>query len=508
MMSVRAKISARAGMPTASRTLHGSACLGVVAALLLSGCAIGPDFVRPAPPAEDRYTSEPQAPQTLAADGQAQRFKSDTAVAADWWQLFRSVQLDAAVQQAIAHSPTLEASEATLRQSQDNLRAGYGVFYPQLNAAVSGARERSAPIAQGEQVPGTVFNYVSASGSISYVLDVFGGERRTVEALRAQSDYQRFAGKAAYVTLSADVVNTCIARAAYAAQIRATEKLIALELEQLAATEAQVNAGTAAYSSVLSMQSLIAANRAALAPLAFKLDQTAHLLVTLEGATPATATLPDIDLDGLALPQDLPISLPSDLVRQRPDILQAEAQLHAASANIGVATAAMFPSFTLNGTFGVAGSSFGNLSPENGKFWSVGPSLSIPLFRGGSLWYERKAAIDAFDQTQANYRQTVLSAFQQVADALKALEHDAEALQAQADSRRAAAEALQLLQANYKAGMAAYLDVLSADVQFHQADLAYLQAVAQRHQDTVALFVALGGGWWNAQGASVEGKTP
>jgi len=488
--------------------VSGSACLCVVAALLLSGCAVGPDFVRPLPPTEDRYTSEPQAAQTLVANGQVQRFKSDTAVAADWWRLFKSAQLDAVVQQAIAHNPTLEASEATLRQSQDNLRAGYGVFFPQVEAGVNGARERSAPIAQGEQLPGTVFNYVSASGSISYVLDVFGGERRTVEALRAQSDYQRFAGKAAYLTLSANVVNTCIARAAYAAQIRATEQLIAMEVAQLAATEAQVNAGTAAYSSVLSMRSLIAANRATLAPLKQKLDQAEHLLAMLEGATPATAALPDIDLDGLVLPQDLPVSLPSDLVRQRPDILQAEAQLHAASANIGVATAAMFPSISLNGTFGVAGSSFGNLSPETGKFWSVGPSLSIPLFRGGSLWYGRKAAIDAFDQSQANYRQTVLSAFQQVADALKALEHDAEGLQAQADARAAAAEGLRLLQANYKAGMAAYLDVLTADVQFHQADIAYLQAVAQRHQDTVALFVALGGGWWNAQVATAEGKTP
>lgn len=485
-----------------------NACLGTIAAAMLGACAVGPDFVRPAPPAEERYTSEPQPATTVVADTQAQRFLAATEIPADWWRLFKSEQLDAAVQQAIAGNPTLEASEATLRQSQDNLRAGYGVFFPQIEAALSGARERSAPALQGGKTSGTVFNYVSVGGNIGYVLDVFGGQRRMVEGLRAQSDYQRFAVKAAYVTLSANVVNTCIARAAYGAQIRATEDLIALETEQLAATEAQVRAGTSAYASVLSMRSLIAANRASLAPLRQKRDQAAHLLAALAGVSPAKANLPDIDLNGLSLPQDLPLSLPSELVRQRPDILQAEAQMHVASANVGVATAAMFPSFSLSGAFGAAGTSLGNLSGDSDRFWSVGPSISVPLFRGGSLWYGRKAAIDAFEASQAIYRQTVLDAFQQVADSLKALEHDAEGLQAQVEARRAAGEALRLQQINYKTGIAAYLDVLTADVQFHQADIGYLQAVAQRHQDTVALFVALGGGWWNAQVETAQGKAP
>lgn len=485
-----------------------NACLGTIAAAMLGACAVGPDFVRPAPPAEERYTSEPQPAATVVADAQAQRFLAATEIPADWWRLFKSEQLDAAVRQAIAGNPTLEASEATLRQSQDNLHAGYGVFFPQIEAVLSGARERSAPALQGGKTSGTVFNYVSVGGNIGYVLDVFGGQRRMVEGLRAQSDYQRFAVKAAYVTLSANVVNTCIARAAYGAQIRATEDLIALETEQLAATEAQVRAGTSAYASVLSMRSLIAANRASLAPLRQKRDQAAHLLAALAGVSPAKANLPDIDLNGLSLPQDLPLSLPSELVRQRPDILQAEAQMHVASANVGVATAAMFPSFSLSGAFGAAGTSLGNLSGDSGRFWSVGPSISVPLFRGGSLWYGRKAAIDAFEASQAIYRQTVLDAFQQVADSLKALEHDAEGLQAQVEARRAAGEALRLQQINYKTGIAAYLDVLTADVQFHQADIGYLQAVAQRHQDTVALFVALGGGWWNAQVETAQGKAP
>ncbi|WP_092358795.1 efflux transporter outer membrane subunit [Collimonas sp. OK242] len=480
-------------------------CAALLAALALAACTVGPDFVRPAPPEVDRYTREPM-PAAMAADGNVQHVIPGAAVPADWWRMFNSAQLDTMVSQAIANNPTLEASQATLRQSQDNLRAGYGVFFPQISAGLDAVRERNAPVTNGLQSSGSIFNVVTLSGSISYALDVFGGQRRTVEGLRAQADNQRYAGQAAYLTLSANVVNTTIARAGYAAQVRATEQLIEMENQQLDATKAQFRAGTSAYSSVLGLQSLIAANRAALAPLRQRMDQAEHLLAILQGRMPSQASLPDVDLNQLALPADLPLSLPSDLVRQRPDILSAEAQLHVASANIGVATAAMFPSFSLNGSYGVAGSSFGNLSAASGKFWSIGPALSIPLFRGGSLWFGRKAAIDAYQASLATYRQVVLSAFAQVADSLKALQHDAEALEAQAESQRAAGEALHLLQVSYRAGLAAYLDVLAADVQYQQATISYLQAVALRQQDTVALFVALGGGWRNAPDSSQEGK--
>jgi len=475
---------------------------------MLGGCAVGPNFVRPSAPDADRYTREPQPDVTVAADGHAQRFTSGAAITADWWRLFESSQLDAVVRQAIANNPTLQASEASLRQSQDNMRAGYGVFFPQIQAGLSGSRQRNAPLQQGSQSVGTIFNLVTASGTISYALDVFGGERRTVESLRAQADYQRYESKAAYLALSANVVNTSIARAAYAAEIRATEQLIELENQQLQLTETQVRAGTAPYANVLSVRSLIAANKALLAPLKQNVSQTEHLLATLEGVVPSKSSLPDIDLTSLSLPADLPVSLPSDLVNQRPDVLSAEAQMHVASAKIGVATANMFPSFSLSGTYGVAGSGSGNFSWLSGKFWSFGPTATIPLFQGTSLWYGRRAAIDVYQGSQAIYRQTVLGAFEQVADALKALEHDAEALAAQVESKRADGEALSLLQANYRAGLVAYLDVLTADVQFHVATIAYLQAVAQRHQDTVALFVALGGGWWNEQRPAGKGEVP
>ncbi len=484
------------------------AWLAVILAMV-EGCAVGPDFVRPKPPDTDRYTPEARPEATVAADGQAQHFTPGAAIPADWWRLFKSAQLDALVRQAITNNPTLQAAEASLRQSKDNMRAGYGVFLPQIQGEVAGSRQRTAPLQEGFQTPSTIFNLATASGTVSYGLDVFGGSRRNVESLRAQANSQRYESKAAYLTLSANVVNTSIARAAYAAEIRTTKELIELEQQQLHLAQAQFRAGTAPYSSVLSARGLIAANQALLAPLEQTVSQAEHLLATLEGLAPSRATLPDINLAGLSLPVDLPVSLPSELVNQRPDILSAEAQMHVASAKIGVATANLFPSFSLNGTYGAASmGSFLVLSAASGRFWSLGPSASIPVFQGTTFWYGRRAAIDAYQQSQAIYRQTVLGAFAQVADSLKALGHDAEGLQAQVEAQRAAGEALHLLQANYRAGLASYRDVLTADVQFHQATIAYLQAVAQRHQDTVALFVALGGGWWNQQHPKDKGEAP
>jgi NodT family efflux transporter outer membrane factor (OMF) lipoprotein len=483
-------------MSTQFASVCRTSCL-VLTFTALCACAVGPNFTRPASPAAERYTSEAMPAATLAADGSSQQFRSGDALSADWWRLFGSAPLDAQVLRSLAGSPTLQASAATLRQSQDNLRAGYGVFYPQASAELTAARERSTPPGQASGAASSVFNLVTLSGTISYALDLFGGERRKVEGLKAQVDYQRYLNRAAWLTLSANVVNTSIARAAYVAQVRATEQLIELQRQQLRSTQTLVDAGAAPYADVLSLRSLIAANQASLAPLRQKVSQTGDLLASLEGSVPSATTPPDIDLEALTLPTDLPVSLPSELARQRPDILASEALLHAASATIGVATAAMFPSISLSATYGSAGSGFGSLGASAGRFWSIGPAASIPVFQGGRLWYGRKAAIDAFQAAQAAYRQTVLDAFAQVADSLQALQHDAQGLQAELDARRAAQEALHLTQVNYSAGLASFVDVWAADVQFHEATIGYLQAVAQRHQDTVALFVALGGGWWN-----------
>ncbi len=433
------------------------------------------------------------------ADGVAQQFKPGAELRADWWKLFGSDALDAAVQAGVrAQRPACRRRPATLRESRQNLLAGEGVFYPRLDADAFAERARGEPLQQGSSQPSTVFNVVTLSGAISYPVDLFGAERRTVEGLQAQVDNQRQALQAAYLALSANVVNTCIARAAYQAQIRATEELIGLQSEQLASIEAQVRAGTSPYANLLSQRSLISTNQASLAQLRQKISQADHLLTMLQGVAPNDAKLPEIELTGLVLPTELPLSLPSELVRQRPDILSAEAQLHAASANIGVATAALYPSLSIDASFGIAGTSAAALFAGGGRFWSVAPSITAPLFQGGSLRAQRQAAVDAYDAQQATYRQTVLAAFGQVADSLRALEHDAQALQA---LRRCAA--LRRPGARTAAGelprrMVAFIDVMTADVQYHAATISYLQSVGQRQQDTVALFAALGGGWWNA----------
>jgi len=473
--------------------------------MLSSACKVGPDFSRPAAPVQESYLRD-AVPSTVAAEGQVQRFVPGGEVTPDWWRFFQSTSLDALVRQAIIHNMTLQAAEASLRQSQDILMAGYGVFYPHLDAHFGASRERSVPLQQGLTTTSSIFNVMTLSGTISYALDIFGGERRAIEGLQAQVDHQTWLTQAAYLTLTANVVNTAIARAAYAAQIEATEQLIELQRQQLQSTEVQVRSGTVPYSATLSLRSLIATNEALLPALKQKVSQTEHLLATLEGVMPAEVKLPDIRLTALSLPRNLPVSLPSELVRQRPDILSAEALLHQASADIGVATAAMFPSFSLTGTYGTAGSSTGSLFASAGRFWSVGPSIDIPLFQGGRLWFGRQAAIDAYQQAAANYRQVVLESFAQVADVLKALEFDAQILQKQAEAQSTAQEALRLLQANYRSGLVTYLDLLVADVQLHQVNIAYLQTLAQRYQDTVGLFVALGGGWWNRP--DVAGSRP
>lgn len=461
----------------------------------LAGCAVGPDFVRPEAPKVGRYTREGDPAKTVVADGKAQQFEPGAKIAADWWRLFNSTKLETVIEEAFANNQTLQSAQASLRRSQENLRAGYGVFYPQADAGVDASRQKFSQARFGGSSPSKIFNLYTLTGTVSYVLDVFGGERRAVESLQAQVDFQHYSVLATYLTLSGNIVNAIIARAAYSEQIRATEQMITLQKEQVGLTETQAQAGTVPYSNVLSLRSQLAATEALLPPLRQKLSQTEHMLATLSGRTPAEWMPPQLDLADLTLPGSLPVSLPSDLVRQRPDILAAEAQLHSASAEIGVATAALYPSFTLNGDYGQNSASLKDLFKNNSSFWNLGANAASPLFHGGTLRAKRRAAVEAYDQSLADYRQTVLSSFAQVADVLRALENDAGSVHAQSQAVSAAEEALRLIQANYQAGVVNYLQVLIADSQYYQAKIGYLQAVAQRYQDTVALFVALGGGW-------------
>jgi NodT family efflux transporter outer membrane factor (OMF) lipoprotein len=475
----------------------------LVAALVAwPGCAVGPNFVPPDAPKVDRYTPSPTPTTTVSADGTAQRLLTDQQLSAEWWHVLSCPSLDAIVAEAMAHSPTIDSAQASLQRSQDNLRAGYGVFFPQLDGQANFARQKYNPLRVGENVPSTVFNLFTVAATVNYTIDIWGGQRRAVEALGAAADAQRFTLLATYLMLSSNVVNTVIAQAGYRDEVRATEHLLALEKAQVAIAEIQARAGTVPYSNVLSLESQLASTEASLPALRQKIDEADDLLAILAGRTPAEWKQSSFVLADFKLPADLPLSLPSQLVRQRPDVLVAEAQLHSANAQIGVTTAAMLPNITLSGTFGLTNSDGFQLFSAASGFWSLAAGLTQPLFHGGTLWYQNKAAIDARDQTAAIYRQTVLLAFEQVADTLRALAHDAEALEAQSRSLKAAEEALRLIQINYQTGIATYLQVLTADGQYQQAQLAYIQAQAQRLQDTVALFVALGGGWWNGPKAN------
>ncbi len=486
--------------PGTVRRARWCAFVGACGMLVSQGCAVGPDFVRPEPPSLQSYNPGGDPAATAVAEGSAQRFSPGARIAADWWRLFNSPKLDALINEAMVNNPSLQAAQASLRQSQDNLRAGYGVFYPQVDAGFDAARQKlSQSRFGGSPANSTIFNLYTLAATVSYALDVFGGERRAVESLQAQVDFQRYTVFGTYLALSGNIVNTIIARAGYLEMINATEQIIRLEKEQTRLADIQAQAGTVPYSSVLSLKSQLATTEATLPPLRQKVNQADHLLATLAGRPPSEWTSPQIDMADLTLPSDLPITLPSQLVRQRPDILTAEAQLHGASAEVGVATAALFPSFTLSGGYGVENTSFNNLFKNTSSIWDFGANIAAPIFHGGTLQSRRSAAIEGYNQSLANYRQVVLSSFAQVADTLRALEHDAETLTAQTEALRAAEEALRLIQANYQAGAIGYLQVLIANGQYHQAKIGYLQAVTQRLQDTVALFVALGGGWWNAE---------
>ncbi len=472
-------------------------CAVLVCSML--GCAVGPNFERPKPPTIESYTTGTTPATTIPADGRAQHFERGAQIVPDWWRLFNSPQLDAVVKEAIANNQSLQAAQASLRQSQENLRAGYGIFFPQLDASADATRQKFSPARFGSGSPSSIFNVFTLSATVGYVLDIFGGERRAVESLGAQVDFQNYTALGTYIALSGNIVNTVVAQAAYREQIKATEEIISFQRDQIKITEAQAQAGLIPYANLLSLQSQVAAFEATLPPLRQKLNQTEHLLATLAGRAPAEWVPLEIGLADLTLPVELPVTLPSELVRQRPDILAAEAQLHSASAEIGVATAALFPSFTLNGSYGSQSSSTSDLLKSSSSIWSLGANISQPLFHGGTLWYKRKAALEGYQQSLAIYRQTVLSAFAQVADTLRALEHDAELTQAQSQALSASEEALQMIRANYEAGTATYVQVLIANGQYQQAKIGYLQAQAQRFQDTVALYVGLGGGWWDRE---------
>ena len=479
-----------------------AALLAVIAGIALTGCAVGPHFRRPETPNTNAYTATPPPQETAATQGDggaAQRFIFGQEIPAQWWTLFHSDALDQLIRQAMAESPTLAAAQARLREGQENVRAQMGgALFPNVDADFSGKRQKTSGAAFGQpSLKGNLFNLYNASVNVSYSLDLFGGARRELEALQSQVDYQRFQLEGAYLTLTSNIVTTAVKEASLRAQIRATGEIVATQAKHLEMVERQFQLGAVSRPDVLAQRTQLAQTRATLPPLEKELAQSRHLLAVLVGRLPSEATLPEFELEGLRLPEELPVSLPSSLVRRRPDVRASEALLHQASAQIGVATANLFPQISLTGSYGSITTQVEDLFSNGTNIWSVGAGLLQPVFHGGELMAKRRAAVAAYDQAAAQYRETVLRAFQNVADALRALEADAGALKAQAEAEAAARDGLDLTQKQFQLGAVSTLSLLNAERQVQQTRVSLVQAKAARYADTAALFQALGGGWWN-----------
>jgi len=474
--------------------------VGLAMILTLPGCAVGPNFEPPPPPVSDAYTYEvvPLQTQTAgAAGGEVQSFEFGHDLPGEWWTLFASIKLDGLIREAMAKYPDIASQQAALRAARENVRAGKGVFFPQVQAAGSGTREQASGASTGPGFPGFIANVFQANVSVSYTFDVFGGDRRALEGLQAQAAAQNFKLEASYVILTANVVSTAIQLAAVRGQITATREIIALEDKQLAIIERQFELGSQTHADVLQQQSNLAAVRATLPALQQQRSVAEHQLAVLTGHFPHDAARADLELSDLELPRDLPVSLPSRLVAQRPDIKVQEMIMRQASAAIGVATANMLPQLTLTASYGDESLSFAKLLEPGSNTWSFAAAIAQPLFEGGMLRAKRRAAIDAFDQAAAQYQLVVLQAFQNVADTLTALDNDAQALKSEYDAVNAAKAALELVQRQYDDGAVHFVSVLAAQQLYQQARIAYVRAVASRYIDTVSLFQAVGGGWWN-----------
>lgn len=479
----------------------------LAAALLAAGCAVGPDFKSPPAPATPGYLAgdTPQATSATPVEGgQAQHFVAGQPVPSRWWTLYQSPQLDALVDRAFKGSPTVDAAQAALREAQQTLKADKANLFPFLDANASATREKTSNTAFGGS--GTnLFNLYNASLDVSYGLDLFGGVRRALEAQLAQTDYTRFQLAATYQTLAANVVTAAVQSASLQAQIEATQAILGAQQSELDITERQFALGAVSSAEVLSARSNLATTRAGLPPLLQQLDQTQNQLAVYEGRLPAERVEPPFKLADLKLPESIPLSLPSELVRQRPDVQESEALLHQASAQIGVAIANRLPQITINGSYGTQASHTGDLFSDG--IWSLGANLTQPLFHAGELAAKQRAAQAAYDQAAANYRQTVLQAFQDVADSLRALQRDADVLQAQQEAASTAQQSLQLIDHQYRLGGASYLSLLNAQRQYQQTQIAYVQALAARQADTAALFQALGGGVLNAASTTADGDS-
>lgn len=478
-------------------------CISLFCLLLTACTPVGPNFHPPCPPPVKHYTPCPLPEKTVCSPvhgGETQYYIHCADIPAQWWHVFHSPALNTLICRGIANSPNLAAAEAALTEAQQNLQAAIGsILLPSVDANFSAVRQRFSLATIGApNNTTTVFNLFDATLNVSYTLDVFGGGRRQIQAFGALVEYQNFLKEAAYLTLTSNIVTTSIAEASFREQIKAVNELIRIEESLLTLTKKRFNLGAASGANVLAQQTQLAQTRALLPPLVKNLAETRHALAVLVGGFPCEAAcLPCFELCDLVLPKELPVSIPSLLVCQRPDVRASQALLEQATALIGVAIANMLPKFPLTATYGSEANRIPDLFLDRTGIWSIGAQVIQPIFHGGALNAQRKAAIAAAKKACAEYKETVLKAFQSVADVLRALELDALTLRAQVAAENSAKASLRMTQKQFLLGGVSYIDVLNAQRQYEQTLINRIQAQAARFNDTVALFQALGGGWWN-----------
>ena len=431
--------------------------------------------------------------------GDAQRFLAGQDVEAEWWKRFGSPKLDTLVTRALAGNPTIDAARAALHQANELVAAQRGAYFPSVTAGLSASRNltNTRTLSPASASGNPYYSLFTANLGVTFTPDVFGANQRLMENLHAQADNQLYQLEATYITLIANVVGAAVQEASLRGQIEATTAQIKAETALLDILKRQLGFGQVAVADVVAQEAALAQVQELLPPLSKQLGQQRDLIAALLGVSPSEEPQETFTLADLHLPTDLPVSLPAKLVAQRPDVLAAEALLHAASAQVGVAVAARLPQLTFSGTAGNAPPQVSDFFTPGTNFWSIGAGLAAPVFDFGILLHRERAARAAFDQAGAQYKVTVIAAMQNVADVLRALVADADALQAAANAEQAAAHSLEITRRQLELGQIAYLSLLNAEQTYQQAALALVQARAGRLADTASLFQALGGGWWN-----------
>src|SRR5215469_4232326 len=476
--------------------------LSAASVLLFSAaCAVGPNFKRPAAPQVGGYTPTPVATTSSTPNlsgGEAQHIVEGRDIAGDWWTLFHSKPLNDLIERSLKANPDLRAAQAALVVAKENVRAQRGFYYPSAAASFSADRSKTSSVVAPFTASGTLYySLFTPQVSVSFVPDVFGLNKRTVESLKAQEEQARFALAATHITLSSNVAAAAIQEASLRDQIAATQELININNNVLQILVNQFAKGYVSRIEVAAQESQLAQVSATLPPLLKQLAQQRDLLAALSGGFPNQELPERFTLSSLHLPQELPVSLASQLVEQRPDVRQAEENLHFASAQIGIARGNRFPSFALTANVGSMALTFASMFSSGTGFWDLAAGVTQPIFEGGTLAARERAARATYVQADEQYTSTVLTAFQHVADTLNALQQDADALKTASAAKDAAAVTLDLTNKQFETGYVGYLALLNAEQTYQQAVIALVQAQANRYTDTAALFQGLGGGWWN-----------